>query len=236
MARASAAGIVTQADGYASWLTDWVLLAGGLSALFCGLGVHNAATRTIYAMGRDGVLPAALGRTHPRHRTPHVAVIVNLVVMVLVAAAVIGFTGQATRDTLGATPGPLSAGFYLFAEGLTLITPLFMACYAVLSLAGMRFGLIRSTGGGRRPGLVAASAGSLVASVAALVGSLYYSFVAASPGAEIPGPYRAVPVFCLAVVVGGAGLGLVLRARGVRPGRPWARCSNNAARRPGAIR
>ena len=71
-------------------------------------------------MGRDGILPKPLARTHPRHRTPHVAIATNLVLMVAVATVMIGATSQAGRDAVGATPGPLSAGFYLFAEGLTV--------------------------------------------------------------------------------------------------------------------
>src|SRR5581483_3379838 len=111
----SAAGLAALADRYAAWLGNWVLLAGGLSALFCGLGIHTAATRTSFAMGRDGVLPARLARIHRRHRTPHTAIVVNLGLMVAVAVVMIGATGQSTRDAVGVTPGPLSAGFYLFA-------------------------------------------------------------------------------------------------------------------------
>src|SRR5581483_10629129 len=139
----SAAGLAALADRYAAWLGNWVLLAGGLSALFCGLGIHTAATRTSFAMGRDGVLPARLARIHRRHRTPHTAIVVNLGLMVAVAAVMIGATGQSTRDAVGATPGPLSAGFYLFAEGLTMIAPLAMLCYALLAIAGARSELRR---------------------------------------------------------------------------------------------
>jgi len=214
----SGAGLSALADRYASWLGDWVLLAGGLSALFCGLGVHNAGTRTLYAMGRDGVLPTALGRTHPRHRTPHVAIVANLVLMGGVAAAVIGFTGHATRDAVGATPGPLSAGFYLFTEGLTMITPLVMLCYAVLSLAGIRSAW-QGNEGAAAPRRLIVAGGALGASAVAVFGSLYYSFVEVSPGAGVPGPYRAVPLIGAAVVASGAAVGLVLRRR--RP-RTWA--------------
>lgn len=68
-----------------------------LTGMTASLGVYIASTvgiaRIIYAMGRDSVLPNALGRLHPRHRTPWnamhllfgVTVIVNLV-----AAAILG--------------------------------------------------------------------------------------------------------------------------------------------------
>jgi amino acid transporter len=35
-----------------------------------------AAPRMIYALARAGLMPEALGRIHPRHRTPHVAILV----------------------------------------------------------------------------------------------------------------------------------------------------------------
>ena len=219
----SAAGIAALADRYAAWLGNWVLLAGGVSGLMCGLGAHNAATRTLYAMGRDGILPKPLARTHPRHRTPHVAIATNLVLMVAVATVMIGATSQAGRDAVGATPGPLSAGFYLFAEGLTVISPLVMLCYVLLSLAGAR-SVLRRRGGG--PGSapihlrrLAVPLGALLASTLALFGSLYYSVEEVAPGAGVPGPYRAVPVVALTVIVAAAAAGLGLRRR--RPG-VWA--------------
>jgi len=207
----SAAGLAALADRYAASLVDWVLLAGGVSALMCGLSIHNAATRTFFAMGRDGLLPKRLARTHPRYQTPHVAIATNLGLMVAVAAVVIGVTSPAARDAVGATPGPLSAGFYLFAEGLTIVAPLAMLCYVLLSLAG-----IRAAGRGRG---LATAIGALLASTAALFGSLYYSVTEAAPGAGIPGPYRAVPAVVLAVVGSLGAAALVLRRR--RPAA-WA--------------
>ncbi len=39
------------------------------------LAIHTANFRVIYALGRDGALPRALGRTHAKYKTPHVAII-----------------------------------------------------------------------------------------------------------------------------------------------------------------
>ena len=36
-----------------------------------------AAPRGIYALGRDRLLPAAIGSVHPRYRTPHVAIVIH---------------------------------------------------------------------------------------------------------------------------------------------------------------
>lgn len=63
-----------------------------VTSVFAGLlAFHNAAARYFYALGREGVLPAALGRTHPRHSSPHAGsvtqTIIGLVVVVIFAAA-----------------------------------------------------------------------------------------------------------------------------------------------------
>ena len=43
-----------------------------VTSVFAGLlAFHNAAARYFYALGRDGLLPRALGRTHRRHASPH---------------------------------------------------------------------------------------------------------------------------------------------------------------------
>jgi len=212
----SAAGLSALASRYASYLDDWVLLAGGFSSLLCGLGIHNAVARTLFAMGREHVLPRPLGATHPRFQTPHVAIVTNLVLMAANGSLIIALTGQHSRDVIGATPGPLSAGFYLFVEGLTAGTPLIMLCYLVLSLGGIRFGARRSQPNRK---MVALSVASVLAAVTAVFGSLYYCFVEAAPGAGIPGPYRAVPVIVGVGLISGLVAGLTLRRR--RP-EAWA--------------
>ncbi len=51
-----------------------ILLLSGSFA--CGMAFHNCAARYIYAIGREGHLPGlaeTIGRTHPRHGSPHIA-------------------------------------------------------------------------------------------------------------------------------------------------------------------
>lgn len=62
-----------------------LLLTSAFAAL---LALHNAANRYFYAMGREGLLPRALGRTHPRTKAPLAA---GLVQTVLAAVAVVVF-------------------------------------------------------------------------------------------------------------------------------------------------
>lgn len=215
---ASGGGLAALAAEYAPWLTDWVLLAGGLCALFAGVGVHNTVARTLYAMGREGVLPRVLGRTHPRYATPHVAISVNLVLTATIAAVIIGATDQATRDAVGASPGRLAAGFYLFAEGLTVGAPLVLFCYSALCVAGLRFALSDRAPRSRRARRIAVSLGALAAALAGATGSLYYCFAEVAPGAGVPGPYRAAPVLLVTAVAAATARALVQRRRGALAG------------------
>jgi amino acid transporter len=53
----------------------------------CAMAFHNVAMRYFYAMGREGVLPRVLGRTHPTHRSPYVASITQTVFAVALVLA-----------------------------------------------------------------------------------------------------------------------------------------------------
>jgi amino acid transporter len=53
----------------------------------CAMAFHNIAMRYFYAMGREGVLPRVLGKTHNAHRSPYVASVVQTVVAVVIVAA-----------------------------------------------------------------------------------------------------------------------------------------------------
>ncbi|HEY8793034.1 MAG TPA: APC family permease [Gaiellaceae bacterium] len=69
------------------WGGGWVLIFLAIinSALANSNAGVNAASRVIYSMGRNGILPRAFGRTHPVHKTPHVAIIAQTVLGIGVA-------------------------------------------------------------------------------------------------------------------------------------------------------
>ena len=79
----------TMATNY--WGVGWVIifLAIANSAIANANAGVNAATRVMYAMGRIHVLPSMFGRTHSEHRTPHVAIIAQSI-LALVVALVLG--------------------------------------------------------------------------------------------------------------------------------------------------
>ena len=63
------------------------LLAGAtVSMLGWTTGAILAAPRTLFAMARDGLLPRPLAAVHPRHHTPHVAIVTYGVLVVAISA------------------------------------------------------------------------------------------------------------------------------------------------------
>ncbi|MQY02694.1 APC family permease [Actinomadura macrotermitis] len=91
------------------WLSYVIDLGIAASAVACASASLNAAARGLYSLGREGVLPAAAGRVHPVHRTPHLAIyalapVAALVPFALIATgstALAAFTYIATAATFG---------------------------------------------------------------------------------------------------------------------------------------
>jgi amino acid transporter len=80
------------------------------SCFACTLAFYNTASRYLFAMGREGILPRWLARTHDRHRSPYVA---SLVLTAAVTGYAVAFTlyDPTTTGTLAkfATWTPLLA-------------------------------------------------------------------------------------------------------------------------------
>jgi amino acid transporter len=73
-AQADTAGLVfTAAAEYVSPVVADVMLVLLLTSLFAALlAFHNAISRYLFALGRQGMAPDVLSRTHVRHASPHV--------------------------------------------------------------------------------------------------------------------------------------------------------------------
>ncbi|WP_137989645.1 APC family permease [Streptomyces vilmorinianum] len=71
-----------------AWAADLMHILIVTSIIASLLAFHNAINRYGLALAEEGVLPAALGRIHPRHRSPYVA---GLAQTVLGAVIVLGF-------------------------------------------------------------------------------------------------------------------------------------------------
>src|SRR6185437_9635541 len=55
------------------WAVEGMAILILTSSFACGMAFHNTAARYMYSLGREGVLPRFLGKTHPTHKSPHVA-------------------------------------------------------------------------------------------------------------------------------------------------------------------
>ena len=89
--------------GSVTWIVDLGVTASFFAVIIASI---NAASRVLYTMGEEDVLPAVLGRAHRRHKTPHVAIgliapIVGLVPIVMVATGTTPFNVYAYTGTLG---------------------------------------------------------------------------------------------------------------------------------------
>jgi amino acid transporter len=69
------------------WYGNLIDLAAVSAIIAVLLAIHTANFRVLYALGRDGALPRALGRTHARHKTPHVAIIAYSVFTLVIGLA-----------------------------------------------------------------------------------------------------------------------------------------------------
>jgi amino acid transporter len=126
-AMAGARGTETVFDLAAARLTPWAVTLGRLmllTGLFAAmLALHHALNRYLYALGRERILPAALGRTSPRTGAPRTASIVqSLVAGVLLGAAYLVGVGE---------PASLARGLSV-AGGLGILLLLLATSVATL--------------------------------------------------------------------------------------------------------
>jgi amino acid transporter len=72
---------------------SYLIITGSFA---CGMAFHNTTARYLYSLGREKVLPSALGRTHTKYRSPHIASITQSVVAALIVLAFYFFTTTAS--------------------------------------------------------------------------------------------------------------------------------------------
>lgn len=79
--------------GFVRTLMDFLVVSGFFA---CAFAFHNNASRYFYSLGRDRILPARLGTTHRRWRSPHIANGVQAVI----AASTVAIFAIAGADPL----------------------------------------------------------------------------------------------------------------------------------------
>ena len=187
---ASPIPFITVADNTLGVLAFFAYLAGVTSTLACLIAAVNSQSRLLFNAGREGLLPAWVGRVYARRQTP-----VN---------ALLTFTGIGFVLVFAWSYGQHIDPVTLFAEASTLGTILVVAVYFVANLALPVFyrkyypdqmSLVRH--------LVIPLVG------AALIALPIYELV--KPGQA--SPYDWFPYVALAVIVVAAGYAVILNAR-----------------------
>jgi amino acid transporter len=108
------------------------------------MGSTTALSRTLFAMGREGVLPGPLGRTHARFQTPHVALLTAVPLVVAVPIAYLMIAGSAHDVLMGLLA--VSAHGYVIAYILVCIaTPAFLRRIGELTMVPIIFGVVTAT-------------------------------------------------------------------------------------------
>ncbi|MDQ1084774.1 MULTISPECIES: APC family permease [Microbacterium] len=109
-------------------LGGWAVVADvGIAASFvaCAIGSTTALVRVLFALSRDGVLPARIGRTHPRFGTPATAVAVALPVIAVIPVLLIG-GGADMRDAMHVTLSVGAAGYIVAYILVCVAAPVFL--------------------------------------------------------------------------------------------------------------
>jgi amino acid transporter len=103
---------------------SYLIITGSFA---CGMAFHNTTARYLFSLGREKVLPSALGRTHPKHRSPFIASTTQSVIAALI---IIGF---AVFATVNADQGATYSVAYLQVYGLMA----FMGVVSILAIQSL---------------------------------------------------------------------------------------------------
>jgi len=110
-----------------SWVGHLISLGAAVSAFGCALACAVGASRLLFALGRDGVVPAGLGRVREPNRTPAAAARV----VVGSAAALVVIMGIAYRHDE-------SPSFSVFANSGVIGTLILLVAYVLATIGAMR--------------------------------------------------------------------------------------------------
>src|SRR5713101_8018829 len=70
---------------------SYLIITGSFA---CGMAFHNTSARYFYSLGREGLAPRVLGRTHPKWKSPHIASITQSVIAAIIIGLFAIFTGS----------------------------------------------------------------------------------------------------------------------------------------------
>jgi len=77
-------------------IMSYLIITGSFA---CGMAFHNTTARYFYSLGREGFMPAPLGRTHPKWKSPHIASVTQSVIAAFIITLFAIFTGTNDPNT-----------------------------------------------------------------------------------------------------------------------------------------
>lgn len=218
---------VSQKDAVNLFLTPYSALAGAwagptmnvllcTSAFACAMAFHNVAARYLYSLGREGVLPRILGRTHPRYRSPHVASNIQsgfAAVWVLAFAVFLG-SDNVNDQAYGG----------LYTQLAVLGTMMILILQAVVSVAIIRYFLVH------HPREVNPLT-TIIAPLCAFIAQAYLVYLLITQLATLGGTsafVNMIPYIGCGVLLAGLVWGVVLRAKAPQVFQRIGRLVNNS--------
>jgi amino acid transporter len=180
-----AAPVNALADAYhVSYLQAPISLGAMVSFFSLSLSCVNAGARILYPMARHGAFPHAIGNSHDRNRTPHIAITVYTIIVFTIPTIMQAFTDPLTT----------------FGDAGTLAAFGFLLAYYLISVAALMY-LRRRTQLSRKNILITVVA--LLCLLVPTIGSFY---------PLPPVPVRYFPYYFLAyLLIGGAWLAILHR-------------------------
>jgi amino acid transporter len=97
---------------------SWLIITGSFA---CGMAFHNTTARYLYSLGRERVLPTALGRTHEKHKSPHIASTTQSVIAATIVLAFALFATTASGSDSATSVGYIQLYGLMAFMGVVLI-------------------------------------------------------------------------------------------------------------------
>lgn len=182
---------------------EFLIVAGSFA---CGLAFHNAASRYLYAIGREvPALQNNLGATHAKHRSPHIASATQTAITVVLT---LGFYLLTTDGS-----DPLRGG-YIYQYGLLALlgTMAILIVQSITSLAVIWYFQVKKARPGNiwTTGIIPALGGLGMLYVVYL---LFSNLTFAGGGAAESPFFKAIPYIVVVTFLVGLGVVLALRSR-----------------------
>ncbi len=162
-------------------VVQWLLIT---SFFACVVAFHNVINRYLYTLSHKHLMPKALGRTHPTQNSPHIAAVVQTVVIAILLAVFAGLGYTPFDQILTVTVGVSTLGFLLL---------MFLTCIGVLVFFSRD-----SRGVSRMRTTVLPLLGAIALGAAVVTTLMNMTVLVASQGLA----YTAIGVIVICVVIG----------------------------------